>query len=127
MPSKEADGTARAIPARSQAADDMLEEQDRLCLSGHCAAAGDTETFPCAASEQGAVHRHWEWGVPKSRYWQTAAGVLQRCQQVPDSLRKRSGNLVRVFNYVRGYYNEGSSQLLSIATKGRTKRKEQRS
>lgn len=39
-------------------------------------------------------------------------------------LRKRSGNLMRVFNYVRGYYNEGSSQLLSIATKGRTKRKE---
>lgn len=41
-----------------------------------------------------------------------------------DSLEKRSGNLITVFKYARGYYEEGSSQLLSVATKGRTKKNE---
>lgn len=50
--------------------------------------------------------------------------MLQGINKVPDSLEKRSGNLIIVFKYVRGYYNEGSSQLLSIAAEGRTKRKE---
>lgn len=101
MASKEADATVRAIPARSQAADDMLEEQDRLCLSGHCAAAGDTETFPSAASEQDAltlrmggpkkqVLAHSSWGAaepsasvrqPQKEKWELDES-LQLCKRV---------------------------------------------
>lgn len=50
--------------------------------------------------------------------------ILLGFNKVFDSLEKRSGNLITAFKYVRGYYEEGSSQLLSIATKGRTKRNE---
>lgn len=105
------------------------------CFSGQCGVVGDRRHFPqytarccllCPCSlEQDAAHQPLPgMGCPTQQLGQTAAGDLQGINKVPDSLEKRSGNLIIVFKYVRGYYNEGSSQLLSIATKGRTKRKE---
>lgn len=66
----------------------------------------------------------WEQDVCRNEYGQTIAVILLGFNKVFDSLEKRSGNLIIVFKYARGYYEEGSTQLLSIATKGRTKRNE---
>lgn len=59
-----------------------------------------------------------------NEYGQMIAVILLGFNKVFGSLKKRSGNSIIVFKYARDYYEEGSSQLFSIATKGRTKKNE---
>lgn len=67
----------------------------------------------------------WEWSFPpagNNERGQTVTVILFGVNKVFDWLEKRTGILIRVFKHARGYYEEGSRQLLSIATKGRTKK-----
>lgn len=52
------------------------------------------------------------------------AMILLGFNKALGSLEKRSGNSIIVFKYAKDYCEKGISQLLSIATKGGTKKNE---
>lgn len=65
-----------------------------------------------------------DWDIRRNEYGQMIAMILLGFNKALGSLEKISGNLIIVFKYAKDYYEKGISQLLSIATKGETKKNE---